>query len=682
MRRFFLMTTVLSAPVAMAQEESVTLDPLMLDAALRDEREILDTPVAVSVRDREELQKRQASNVEELIGDMPGLTIAGGPRGISQGINIRGFSGEQVVLLFDGGRMNYDQGHKGRFFFDTSIIESVEVIRGGGSTMYGSGALGGVLAFNTLDPEDLLKPGQTVGGRVSAGYASNGDILHGTVTAYADWGAVDVLLSGATHQLTSDLEDGHGHKIRNSNIDDVNGLVKFGFEPNDDQRFELSFTQYYDDGDTPSNTNAISAGADDVDRKARNSTVRMSWDFNPDNSDLVDISALFYGNFLDIKEDRHSDGRYDKTHYDTYGAEIVNRSGFDMGVPVSLVYGVEYSLDKQHGTRNGRNRAQFPKARATSAGAFVEATLSLTNMLDLIGGLRYDYYKRNPDDDALDNVSEDFWSPRIGLSFRPTDSLQFYGNVSRAYRAPSLTELYNDGTHFAIGGFPMGPGMSFSGVNRFIPNPDLKSEKSTQVEVGMRFDRDGVWTGADRLSFGINGYYADVKDYVDQTVTFMDFGRATFGPTGMIVDGSTSFDNVDAKLWGLEAEARYDAGGWFAGAGLTIPRGKQKDGGGHLGSLPQERLTLDLGFRPAPDWEIGARAALANKQDKVPEGTLETESWQVVDLYASWQPKSGQLEGASLRMGVDNVLDEQYTIYPNGLPQPGRTFKVTAAWQF
>jgi hemoglobin/transferrin/lactoferrin receptor protein len=155
----------------------------------------------------------------------------------------------------------------------------------------------------------------------------------------------------------------------------------------------------------------------------------------------------------------------------------------------------------------------------------------------------------------------------------------------------------------------------------------------------------------------------------------------TPGPGGMIVGGTTTTENVDARLWGLEATVDYDAGPWFAGLILTIPRGEEQ-GGGALGSIPQDRLTVSGGIRPRFDWELGARATFAAKQDDVPEGSEPAEGWTTVDLFASWAPEMAALEGTVFRAGINNLFDEQYSIYPNGLPQPGRTFKISAAVAF
>lgn len=313
--------------------------------------------------------------------------------------------------------------------------------------------------------------------------------------------------------------------------------------------------------------------------------------------------------------------------------------------------------------------------------AFGEETIELSDGFELTPGLRYDVYWREPEADGLADVDEGFLSPRIGVSFRPNENWQIYGNIARAFRAPSLTELYNDGVHFAMPGFPLGPGTTFRSINRFVPNPDLEPQKSTQVEIGARFSRSGVMRPDDSLGLSVNAHYADVKDYMDQTVTFVDFATALPGPGGIVVDGMTTTENVDATLWGFEAELDYDAMRWFAGLGLSLPRGEGEDGE-PLGSIPQDRLTVTLGYRPSEPWEVGGRATFAAGQDEVPEGAVTGESFTTVDLFATWRPDTPALRGVVLRVGIDNLFDETYAIYPNGLNQPGRTVKLSVSVTF
>lgn len=660
-----------------AAAEEIALPPITVEAAQRRARALLDTPVAASVMQGEALRSRQADTFQELIGDLPGLQIDGGPRGMAQEPNIRGFQDDQIVLRFDGGRFNFNQAHRGRFFIDPAIVDRVEVIRGGGSTLFGSGAMGGVISVSTKNAHDLLEPDETFGGRLHAGYSSNGNMLKLGATAFAQAGDFDWIGFAGWRPMFSDVKDGGGASIRSSEVDVENGLLKFGWTPTEADRIEAGYSIYKDHGTVPAAANTLGDDATDVDRDATVQTARLGWTHA--GGPLVDLSATAYWNGLKIEEDRPSDGRVDTTIYDTYGLELTNRSSLDLGLPLTLVYGVEGLVDTQEGTRDGTARAQFPDATATTLSAFAEGTLAATGWLEITPGLRIDRYSRDPDGAGLETVEETFLSPRLGLSIRPAAGVQLWGNLARAFRAPSLTELYNDGAHFEIAGFGLGPGVNFSGVNRFVPNPDLEPEETVQVEIGARFEEKSLMTPGDRLTFSASAYYADAKNFIDQTVTFIDF--STYDPVTGTVDGTTTTENVDAKLWGAELEARYDAQDWYVGLGVTIPRGERKDGGA-LGSIPQDRAVVTAGWRPDLDWELGARATFAAPKDDVPDGSVPAEAWTKVDVFASWIPVSGPLEGIEMRAGVDNVFDAEYLVYPNGVNQAGRSYKISAAWRF
>src|SRR5690625_3962298 len=641
------------ATIAAAEEDrptlgsELTLDRIIVYGSARDARELLETPNAVSVVDEFEIERRQPSTYEELLGDLPGVTIGGGPRAIAQEPNIRGFQDEQIVLRIDGARQNFDLAHRGRFFTDPEVLKRVEVLRGGNSTLFGSGALGGVILLETKDAADVLDPGESWGGRIKGGFNSQGTGFLGALTLAAQAEDFDALGFLAYRPMLSDLKDGNGDDILNSKLDSTNGLVKFGYEPGD-HRFELSDQHYTDDGLTPPNANVAATPSTVVNRDLTFQTARAEWTWSPAESQLIDLSSLFYFNSAEVSEDRPADGRLDETTYRTFGFELVNRSEFELGLPIRLSYGIEGYQDRQEASRDGSARLQAPDARARYLSAFTQADIALGHGFTLTPGLRFDWFDIRPDAD-LPSRTESELSPKLALQWQPTDALQLWVTASQSFRAPSLTELYNDGVHFSVPGFPVGPGGTFTGNNVFIPTPDLKPERARQIEIGSRYDEQNLLLRGDRLTVAANAYYARVDDFVDTQVTFMDFSTGSFNPvTGNFeVNGSTRNVNVDAELWGVEGEIAYDTGAWFAGAGLTIPRGQSLDGGG-LGSIPQDRLVFTGGFRPLQDVEIGARATLLRGQHDVPEGSETIPGAAVFDLFANYAPDSGDRKSTRL----------------------------------
>ncbi len=664
-------------------QQTFELPEITVFGGARDERALLDTPNAASVVGEQEMIRRQPSTYAELIGDEPGVTIEGGPRGVSQEINIRGFQDEQVVLRLDGARQNFNLAHRGRFFTDPMILKQVEILRGGASTLFGSGALGGVVFLDTKDAADVIRPGRALGGEVKLAYNSNGEEFLVGATAAARSGPFDVLVFGAYRPRSDDIRDGGGNDIVDSQIDSQNYLAKLGLEPFDGLRLEASYQRYEDDGVTPPNTNVQGTPTSSVNRELEYETTRLKLEWDPAGNSLIKLDALFYYNDTAVTEDRIFDGRFDTTDFETIGFEATNISELHLGLPVTLAYGLEIYRDEQQGTRNGAPRPQTPDAKQRFYAGFAQAEVALSQVLTVTAGLRFDAFETEPKTGFPDQSDEKF-SPKLALSWRPAENTQFFASASRSFRAASLTELFPQGVHFITPGFPLGPPGSpvFTGVNEFLPTPGLSPETADQIEIGARHRIVGLIAAGNRLDLSANIYYSRVDDFIDTVVTFIDF--ATFDPITNTVSGSTTSRNIDAELYGLEASADYDAERWFAGASLTIPRGKGRNGAGELGSIPQDRLVLTGGFRPVPDVEVGARGTFLRKLSAgdLPAGTLSVDSAEIFDLFANWAPAHGPLEGAVFAAAIDNVFDRNYRVHPNGLNNPGISFKLAASMRF
>ena len=666
------MLTAMAAPT-MAQEAFV-LDEIFVEAASRDARSLGDVPASVSVVGSEDIARQQPTTFEELIGSVPGVSIDGGARGMAQEPNIRGFSDNQILLRVDGGRQNFNLGHQGRFFIDPELVKQVEVVRGGGSTLYGSGALGGVMAVETIDAADFVSDGQGFGGRQTLSFNSNGNGFYTGTTLASDMGAADVLgYIGYRH--SDDISSADDTEIEFSTVNTVNAMLKFGFEPSAEQRFEISVAQYEDDSVVPAATDSVaSARSTIVDRASTTRDIRVSYEFNPEDNPLIDMSALLYSTDIMIEADALDGSSESVTNYETLGVELVNRSDVSFGVPTTLVYGVEIYRDTQNGERTAPS--SFAGAQATTIGAFVDGTFEVSDALTVSAGLRFDSYRRDPDDASQDGIDEDFLSPRIGVSYQATETVQVFGNLSRSFRAPTISELYSDGRHFP-GGFPIefhpifGFPTAFAPDNFFVPNPDLEPEIAEQVEIGMRYSSSDVASTGDSLSFGVAAYYAQVENFIELEVD--------------IAAGTSQSVNTDAKLWGVEAEIAYDAGPWYVSAGLQVPSGRDDEGDG-LGSISQDKLNVTFGMRPSDSFEWGVDVLFAGeKEDTAPSSSgvvTVAEAYTVVDLFATYTPTSGALAGSTVRLGVDNAFDEEYVSYPSLFPMPGRSFKASVSYEF
>lgn len=678
------------------------LPEVRIFGAARDQRQLLETPSAATIVTLEEMNRIQPSTYEDLLGDMPGVLIYGGPRGVSQEPNIRGFQDDQVVVRVDGARQNFNLTHRGRFFMDPAILKRVEVLRGGASTMFGSGALGGVISFETKDAKDVLDPGDTWGGDVRLAFNSQGSEFLRAFTGALRQGNMDMLAFFSQRLMQEDLKDGHQDPILDSDIDNLNGVLKLSWQPsNQEHNLSFGYQIYTDHGNTPNTTDSVSTPTTVANRNFRNQQFRLSWDYEPQNNDFLDLSALIYYNDINLEERRQFDGRLDTTDFTTVGGEVTNLSGFRLGdVPVTLAYGLEIFQDQQEASRNGQPRAQAPTARRSFYAGFAQADFAVLPKLTFSAGARYDGLSFDSQG-LYPRRSESEFSPRLAVNYRPSDNTQLFASISQSFRAPSLTELYAQGTHFRVGGFPLcdrqqtdqaaqdfcSPGAPlFTGVNQFITTPNLKPERATQIEIGGRYQKRDVAREGDRLLISGNAYYALVDNHVDSVVQFVDFSTAQFNPQTrrLEVNGSTTNRNVNAFLYGFEGEVSYDAQRWFASANITLPHGKQRDGIGKLASIPQNRASLTLGMRPTPDWETGLRSTItgAINEEDVPPDALTTPAFATLDFFMNFQPGSGPFADAVFSLGIDNLTDERYRVHPNGLNSPGRAVKLGTTFTF
>ncbi|MEL6317612.1 MAG: TonB-dependent receptor, partial [Pseudomonadota bacterium] len=600
----------LSAPVA-AQAQAQTaeagaaaeMDEIVVSLPARDERSLHETPAAVSVVDEAEATRRQASTFEELIGDVPGLSIDGGPRGIAQEPNIRGFQDEQVVIRLDGARQNFNTAHRGRFFVDPDIVKQVEVVRSGSSALFGSGAIGGVIGVETKSAFDLLEPDESYGARFKTTYESNGQEIFGSATFFGAYGKFDALGFISYREPSENLEDGGGAFILDSEIDARDIVGKLGFQATDDLRLEFSANVYDDDGQTPNAADGETGFTTLVDRDIAVRSYRLKLDYAPEDSNLTDLDAIFYFNSNDLEENRINVDAFDTTDLETFGLDVTNRSKFTLGLPVAVAYGVEAYRDELTGERQ-LDGFEFPDdSDLTFVGVFAQADIELTDTLTLTPGGRFDHFGISST--GAEDRSESQFSPRVALTYTPDAQHTFWANWSQSFRAPSLTELFQDGVHFSV---PLSPPLfgASSGVNQFVPTPDLDPEQSNQFEIGMRARRADAFQEGDRITFEANAYYARVDDFVDTVVVVgPQFGM--FGPVfaspGVLAFGTTTNVNVDAELFGLEGAVNYDAGFWYLGISGALARGRNLDGGG-LGSTPQDRGTLAFGVRPALGLEL------------------------------------------------------------------------------
>ena len=237
---------------------------------------------------------------------------------------------------------------------------------------------------------------------------------------------------------------------------------------------------------------------------------------------------------MDIHRRRLSDERPDATRYDTTGFDLRNTS--DLRLSPShrhvLTYGLEYFHDRQRAEQHANPYLLFPDADADTVSMYLQDEVSLGERVFLIPALRWDRFHNETA--GQDKVTNSQLSPKVGGVFRVTDFLHLEANYAEGFRSPAFQNLYISGTHF--------PGAFF------LPNPELKPERSRNVDVGFRLRNAGLLGDDDHAVFKFAYFRNRVYDFIDSD--------STFNPPNRQVE--TQFVNVQkALIQGIEAESRW-----------------------------------------------------------------------------------------------------------------------------
>ncbi|MDN3518694.1 TonB-dependent receptor [Aquisalimonas lutea] len=665
----------------------VRLSPVSVTATLNP-ISAFDYPGMVSVIGTEEIRDHQPSTPDDLLGRLPNVEFTGGPRRTGEVPSIRGFSGADVVVTIDGARQNFLSGHDGRFFLDPLLLREVEVLRGPASSLYGSGATGGVIALRTLRARDLLGPGDSAGVRVHGGYQDVNDETHAGLTAYGRPADDLGVLASVTTRNSGTIELGDGNELTDTDDDIVSGLLKGNWQAGEHSELEASFQRFDNDAREPNNPQGL-GGDNQVDKDIRSDTARLRYSFSDPANPLLDLDALVYRTETSVDERRLDDsglgprGELLERNVDTTGVRLDNRSRGSLGdVGVTLTYGAEAYQDKQTGAADGADRAGVPDAEYDFYAAFAQAEIrwdqpaGVPGELLLVPGVRFDRFEASSE--GADDLEDDEISPRLGITWKPTHSTMLFVNRANAFRAPTVGEIYPSGTHFQI---PLGP--PFGTIsNRFVPNPDLKPQRTRTWEFGGGFEVSDLLASGDALNVKLTHFEVDGEDFidtrVDQPAPFTDCNPGIPGDC----DGTSRSVNVaSAELSGQEVEAHYRVGRLRTSFGFSRIDGENTRTGEKLGVLTPRQFTLDARYLlPALDTTIGGRILRASDFDKVNDPSEERDAYTVVDLSLTWQPGGPALRGLSVRLGVDNVFDEAYSRTYTGAAEPGRNLKASVGY--
>lgn len=217
---------------------------------------------------------QQANHLSDFLEVVPGVSV-GGTSSINQRIRVRGLDDTNLKVSIDGARQEGSLFyHMGDVTIDPDLLKQTEVAVGNNSVTLGNDALGGAVAFKTVDATDLLKPGQKIGAKLHAGYASNNDEVLTSATIFAaPTDNIDLLAYYGKRDVESG-EDGEGREL----FEDSKGeniLLKAGATVADDHHIGASFSRTEKKGIFPFRPDFPSRPEDPIPQQVKRDTYNV-----------------------------------------------------------------------------------------------------------------------------------------------------------------------------------------------------------------------------------------------------------------------------------------------------------------------------------------------------------------------------------------------------------------------
>ena len=681
-------------------------------SATRQEQDVNSVPSTISVHDRQELDRQNVNTIKELVRYEPGVSVGGtGQRGGVSGYNIRGIDGDRILTQVDGVEIpdsffNGPYAKTQRNYVDPEIVKRVEILRGPASVLYGSNAIGGAVSYFTLDPDDIIKPGQDVGARLKTGYSSadRSWLKSGTVAGRAgDFDGLLHLSQRDGHETESyGNHGGTGLSRTAANPEDVkttNVLAKAGWNYNDDDRLAFTYEKFKNRIDAneksavggpfnqgqPLGMYRSRTGTDTVSRErfglensmvvdsvvADNLKLSLNYQTAKTDQNTLEDYFPFTRNVLRSRNTTYEEKQWvldaqadkafqiaDTDHLLTYGATVKNQkvTGSRSGSGVCLAVGRGCTAVGANSPSDYLVKSSdFPDPTINTYSLFAQDEISW-NDWTFMPGLRYDYTKLTP------HITQEFLNTVAAADKSSvSDKEKVWHRLSPKFGLTyALSEEYTWYGQYAEG-FRTPSAKALYG--RFTnlgegysvePNPDLEPEKSKSFETGLR----GTF---DAGSFDVAVFYNKYRDFINEDAITPGYDELTFQSNNI----------KHATIKGAEIKGRLNLDAFGAPHGLynigsvAYAHGRNEDTGEPINSVNPLKAVLGLGYEQE---NYGALVSwtLVKRKDQVddsnffsPDGTstqFKSPGYGVIDLSGFYKVT----RDVTVNAGLYNLTDKKY----------------------
>ena len=661
------------------ESSAMLLNNAVTITAQRSEQLTFDVSQSVTILSADELIKKSSRSTPEALMNESGIWVQKTNHGGGSPV-IRGLVGNQVLLLVDGIRLNnatYRYGpNQYLSTIDPGMIERIDAIRGSGSVLYGSDALGGVVQVLSKTPsfsqEKLDVSGNAMVKWMSAGMEQSaraevelgskkiafaggfsarnfGDILAGgslgmlVPTGYNERSGDAKLLirTGASGIVTAVFQQLTQHDVPRYDQVVQGGYSVYNFEP---QTRQLSYVRW-----------------ETFSKNPWLQSFRVTTSFN---RSVEGINSQ-KNNSNDVKKQR------DEVNTIGVIAEIISQPSPRWNVQS----GAEYYFDKVYSTASTTNL--ISKEEIIQRGSYADGSTASNfavfsnhqydvNKFQFSAGARFNAVMVSVQDDVFDDqkITPNAWVGNLGIAMKINKSIRAFVSSNTGFRAPNVDDMSKFGT-------------VESGVFE-IPSSGLSPEKSVSVETGIKFYKE-------KFSGTLALYQTHLSDLIDRV-------PASYQGSDMY-EGRKVYQKLnvgEARLRGVEAEVDIEiVKSLSIYSNITYTYAENVTKQEPMRRIPPLFGRVGLRYQHASGFWAKAEWAAAGEQNRLAAGDksdvriavrLEDgvmPSWSILNLYAGYT-----YESFTINLNGQNLFNKAYRVYASGIDGYGRSMGASLIVKF
>ncbi len=584
-----------------------------------------------------EIERARTGDLKDLFSGIASVSV-GGALPLTQKIYVNG-----VDMLNLGGTIvgtaqnNRAFHHVSANAIDPGLLKQVRADATISPADAGPYALAGSVVFETVDPEDILDPGDPFGGNVRLGYADNGGTAQGALTLAGQSGGFSWLAYGK-RATGEDYESGSGQRVRGTRADLTSALLKLAYEDETGHRVELSGQRLRDNSLRQFRANFGSFGGDDSVLRVYDTT-RESYSLHYENT-LADgiwdpeIHLGYSESDIVVPEPWDSNGLSG-----TWSARVQNR--FNLGAEDSIVAGIDWQ--RRFGEYSSPDFDSYLREESHNLGIFAQARLQVTPQARLSAGLRADRQRFEGVDGSKNTHSG--VSGNASLTYALSDRLTLRGGVSSIFGGVDIEDNYT-----------FLPDWTYAG---------LQAARAHNATIGLDWQ-------ADQLKLGGEVFVTRIDDARGGV------GNFDFESRGFNLGAEYGWDTGSARFTLSHSDAQVDGGDADGYEAL--------DFGAPLGTvlaLEMEQQTPWQGLRLGGTVEAALDYQMPESADR------DLSGYAVLNLFAEYVPP--QYDNVTIRAEINNLFDRDYADRATyggefdvvgTLKEPGRTVSLVVATEF